>query len=75
MENRFIMAALSHVLGEKKSAKHQPGDNFWKIVPVRLLLWATVNDSQDIENKIFQVSESCSDAYFFSVIIYCMWQN
>lgn len=38
MENRFIMAALSHVLGEKKSAKHQPGDNFWKIVPVRLHL-------------------------------------
>lgn len=33
------------------------------------------SDSQYIENKIFQVSESCSDAYFFSVIIYCMWQN
>jgi len=47
MENRFIMAALPHVLGEKKSAKHQPGVNFWKIVPVRLILSAMVNDSQN----------------------------
>lgn len=35
------MAALPHILGEKKTTKHQPGALFWKIVPVRSLCMFT----------------------------------
>ena len=37
MENHsIIMASMPYVLGEKKTAKHHPGGNFWKFVPVSL---------------------------------------
>ena len=35
MENRsIIMASMPYFLGDKKTAKHHPGGNFWNFVPV-----------------------------------------
>jgi len=42
MENRCIMAALPHILVQKKSPKQQPGVHFWKFVP---------NDSEEDSEK------------------------